>query len=390
MGKFEHQTVPASVLARKTLAAMYLAFGLGLAGPALAATPVLSASGATSSDTASTPVSPMVLPGPTVITQNSDTTTITEGNTVSCNAGSYHVENHYFRRFLLNADEGIVNSFTVNAVRFAVETATAGIDGSQPVEVLLYSIASTDPLTFANLTYLGSSTVYVGDGTQYFQDVGVSGTISDPTTQDLVVSIHLANGSGSGYLLFLGSNANGQSHPSYLAAPECGAAEPIDIASLGFPNMHLLMEISGEEESVIPAECGPGFEDANIIIGTEGNDLLVGTAGKDVIFGLGGDDNINGSNGDDCLIGGYGNDFLFGGAGNDVLIADEPQATMVTNPASQSRDRLNGSRGTDTCYGSTDYYYGKRNGPSYMGPSYRTTYDNCETVIEQTMYPYPD
>ncbi|WP_211242986.1 calcium-binding protein [Sinimarinibacterium sp. CAU 1509] len=288
---------------------------------------------------------------------------------------------------MLNADHGIAGAFTVNTVRIGVQEA--GTSGSQPIELRLYSIPSTAPLVFANLTSIGSAAATVNDGTLFFMDIPVSGTVLDPTTEDLVVDIHVPGGAP---YFFPGANSAGQTGPTYLAAATCMLPEITDIATQGFPDDNIVMLVSGEELSIIPEECGPGFEDANIIVGTEDNDVLSGTPGKDVIFGLDGDDNINGSNGDDCLIGGYGNDYLFGGAGNDVLIAGEAAGSMMpANPASQSRDRLNGSRGTDTCYGSTDYYYGKRNGPSYYeGPSYRTTYDNCETVIEQTMYPYPD
>ncbi|WP_211242985.1 calcium-binding protein [Sinimarinibacterium sp. CAU 1509] len=132
------------------------------------------------------------------------------------------------------------------------------------------------------------------------------------------------------------------------------------------------------QQGWIPEECGPDFEEANIIMGTEGDDSISGTRDRDVIFGLGGNDNIYGGNGDDCLIGGPGNDFLMGGAGNDVLVADgEGGGEMTGNPVIHSRDRLNGSRGSDICYGSYGYY-----DLTAYGESYDTVFINCEVVYE--------
>ncbi len=133
-----------------------------------------------------------------------------------------------------------------------------------------------------------------------------------------------------------------------------------------------------QQEGWIPKECGPEFEEANIIVGTEGNDSILGTAGNDVILGLGGDDKIHGGAGDDCLVGGNGNDFVFGGPGNDILVANgDGNGGPNTGDAIHERNRLNGSRGTDTCYGSYGYFY-----TSEDRPAYRTTFDNCEVIYE--------
>jgi len=129
------------------------------------------------------------------------------------------------------------------------------------------------------------------------------------------------------------------------------------------------------QQGWIPEECGPDFEEANIIIGTEGNDMLSGTRGKDVIFGLGGDDKIDGGGDDDCLIGGPGNDYLLGGPGNDVLVANGEG--QQNGDAIHERNRLNGSHGTDTCYGSYGFFYTSEDRPTYV-----TTFDNCEIIYE--------
>src|SRR6185436_1773755 len=48
---------------------------------------------------------------------------------------------------------------------------------------------------------------------------------------------------------FIGSNNLGQSGPSYISAASCGIANPTNLASIGFPNMHIVMNVLGA--------CGP-------------------------------------------------------------------------------------------------------------------------------------
>ena len=49
-----------------------------------------------------------------------------------------------------------------------------------------------------------------------------------------------------GAFLFVGSNAFGQTGPSYLAASACGIPDPVDLAELGFPGMHIVMNVVGQ------------------------------------------------------------------------------------------------------------------------------------------------
>jgi hypothetical protein len=189
------------------------------------------------------------IPGPNSITQSNDTTTITQFNSVSCNAGGLHTDNSYIRRFFLNADHGIVSTFDVSSVDWAIETAT-GANGTQPVDVNLYSIPVGVTMTFANLTPIGSSSISVADTSLSGISTNVAGTIVDPTAEDLVVEIFTPDGQTAGNSLFIGSNANGQTQPSYLAAADCGVSEPTDTAAIGFPDMHVIMVVNGIEGGV--------------------------------------------------------------------------------------------------------------------------------------------
>jgi len=58
-------------------------------------------------------------------------------------------------------------------------------------------------------------------------------------------------GSGIGRL-FIGSNDAGQSAPSYLRSASCGLVEPTDTADIGFPGMHIVMNVTGELGGDLP------------------------------------------------------------------------------------------------------------------------------------------
>ena len=74
-----------------------------------------------------------------------------------------------------------------------------------------------------------------------------------PAGSTLVVEISSPDLSGVG-AFFIGSNAAGQSDPSYLSSASCGIAQPTDFAAIGFPNIHVVMSVSGTETTpVVPA-----------------------------------------------------------------------------------------------------------------------------------------
>jgi hypothetical protein len=62
-----------------------------------------------------------------------------------------------------------------------------------------------------------------------------------------VVEFFTPDGNGQGNALWVGSNPNGQTAPTYLAAADCGVPEPLDTAVLGFPNMHWILVVNGDE-----------------------------------------------------------------------------------------------------------------------------------------------
>lgn len=177
-----------------------------------------------------------------------DATTITHsvsqdiifGNSVSCNAGGLHTDNSYLRVFNL-VDFGISQDFEISNVQIGIESAL-GVGGDQPVTMNLYTLDGA--LIWANMTLIGTADATLPDSDLTIVDIPVSGTA--PAGSVLVVEFFTPSGQIEGNSLFVGSNNLGQTAPTYLAAADCGVFEPMDTADIGFPDMHLVMNVTGD------------------------------------------------------------------------------------------------------------------------------------------------
>lgn len=187
-------------------------------------------------------------PTATTIT-HSVSQTITQFNSVSCNNSSGHADNSYFRVFDLAAF-GISSDFNVTDVQIGIESAYSD-PGNQPLDVNLYILTNpTLPLTFGNLTPIGNASVNIVDQDLSLFNIAVTGTA--PANSHLVVEIFTPNGQASNTFFFIGSNNLGETAPSYLAAAACGITEPVTTAALGFPDMHIVMNVTGDTGAPTP------------------------------------------------------------------------------------------------------------------------------------------
>ncbi|MBT8383243.1 MAG: DUF4397 domain-containing protein [Ignavibacteria bacterium] len=175
---------------------------------------------------------------------HSATQTITTGNSVSCNAGGLHTDNSYFRAFDLPSF-GITNDFNITEVSIGIETA-AGTGGTQPITVNLWTSSQPFPTGFpGSVTQIGTASLNVPDQTLTVFPIAVTGTA--PAGSELVVEIFTPDGQTAGHSFFIGSNADGETGPSYLLAADCGVTTPTPTGSIGFPNMHIVMNVTGDE-----------------------------------------------------------------------------------------------------------------------------------------------
>ncbi|HET9767785.1 MAG TPA: hypothetical protein VFS60_13100 [Thermoanaerobaculia bacterium] len=199
--------------------------------------------------------------GATSITQSTNPTTVTTGSSVSCNNGAaggfLHTDNSYFRAFTLSAFNPPLDQlqFMVQSITFGIEQSNAsGTGTTQPITVRIHS-STTNPPTNASMTLLSTQVVNVPDQ--------ANTTITVPlTTQPvfltatgiLVVEIFSPDGQTAGHSFFIGSNALGQSGPSFIRAASCGISEVTNLASIGFANMHIVMTVNGNSQAPVSLE----------------------------------------------------------------------------------------------------------------------------------------
>lgn len=179
---------------------------------------------------------------PDHLTQSSDESVITPLNSVACTDGVEHTENSYLRRFLSSEVPG---GFTTKEFDMAIESASS-VAGTQDIFVNVYSIADADAFLFANMTLEGTSGAFaIPDGDSTFFSIPVVATIAAGSGMVVEIFQDDATGTGSGELLWIGSNAIGQSAPSYIASASCGIFEPTDMTDIGFPGMMHIMGVDG-------------------------------------------------------------------------------------------------------------------------------------------------
>jgi subtilisin family serine protease len=185
-------------------------------------------------------------PGAVTIT-HSASQDIVAGNSVACSpdGGVSTTENGYLRHFTLS-DFDISSDFAVTEVQFGIENLTV----AQTVAVNLYTMINPGgPFTYANFQEIGTANASLGAQQSTIVSVPVTGTA--PAGSTLVVEIDAPDASGVGGF-FVGSNPNGQTAPSYLRSASCGLTEPTDTATIGFPGMHIVMNVSGNADVEVP------------------------------------------------------------------------------------------------------------------------------------------
>lgn len=174
---------------------------------------------------------------PTTLTQTQSETIAASGST-NCVSNSHNGDNRYFRVFDLTA-AGITGTLHVTSVTFGIQSATSQA-GSQPIDVRLDTLAGA--LKVENLTNVASTTVNIPDETSSTAKATFDTDIAAGAM--LVAELHIGNSPTDD--LVVGSNALGETAPAYIAAPQCGQPEPIELASIGFPNMDLVLAVHGD------------------------------------------------------------------------------------------------------------------------------------------------
>ena len=180
--------------------------------------------------------------GSTTIT-HSTSQTILSGNSVSCNLTGLHADNSYFRAFNLT-NFGITEDFNITMVEIGIEQAT-GAGGTQPITVNLWTSSQPFPTGFpGSVTQIGTADINVPDQSLTLFQIPVTGTA--PAGSELVVEIFTPDGQTAGHSFFIGSNNLGETGPSYLLAADCAVNVPTPTGNIGFPGMHIVMNVTGD------------------------------------------------------------------------------------------------------------------------------------------------
>lgn len=162
-------------------------------------------------------------------------------------------ENHYFRRFDLAGSFNASAGFRLSVINIGVE-AVEVVDRVLPWTLAAWAIDPGDPLTLANLELLRSGDSFWLD-TDDGQVIGVGfePTVDVPAGKDLVIEVATPD-YNAGEKFYIGSNTQPQSAPGYLRAPTCSVNEPTATADFGFPNMHMVLWVTGKAQECLTAE----------------------------------------------------------------------------------------------------------------------------------------
>ncbi|MCB1587598.1 MAG: DUF11 domain-containing protein [Xanthomonadales bacterium] len=254
----------------------------------------------------------------TVVLTQSLSQAITAANSVSCNSAAGHTDNSYFRAFDLSAFPG---GFDVCAVEFGIETATNGGTGSQPVTVNVYA-QSGGAFPGGTQTLVGTQAITMTDQAATIFNQPLMANLPAGTSE-LVFEVFTPNGQTNGDLFFIGSNAAGETGPSYLQAADCGVTAPTTTGAIGFGGMNIVMNVIGDSAgsalnagpiatmdvcAAIPANNNNVIEPGEVVnftipLSASGGDytnvvgtLTSGTAGVTIVSGLGMYGNITDGN----------------------------------------------------------------------------------------------
>ncbi len=190
------------------------------------------------------------LPGPVGLTQTASQ--VPTAGSVACNAGGFHTLNSYWRAYNL-APLALPGPLTVNSVQFGIELSDAnGTGTTQPVTVNVYTSAGAFPGGVRTLVGT-SGVVQVPDQTLTTLTVPITVPPVVPANAILCVELVTPDGRApANNRFFIGSNASAQTGPSYIQAADCGIAVPTDLTTIGFPNMHIILNINGATGGAAP------------------------------------------------------------------------------------------------------------------------------------------
>lgn len=169
-----------------------------------------------------------------------------------------NLQNSYYRVFDLE-ELGIDGDLEISSVIFGVESARSPDNSAQDAKVILHTLEGEN-LLVASLTEIANKDLSIDPATQTSLEVPIDATV--PAGSTLVFELFIPAAEGD-ELFFIGSNALGETGPSYLRAPAsgCDFIEPTEFADIGFPDVHIVMMVKG---SYVPSSDSAGASEAEL------------------------------------------------------------------------------------------------------------------------------
>jgi hypothetical protein len=202
-----------------------------------------------------------------ILVTHSLNTDIEESSSISCNQNGVHYENSYYRNFDLYNDFYINGEWIVENVVIGAAMAQ-GTDGLQIIKLKFYTMPESSPLVPDSMTLLyEQEAVYYDSDSDTLVNYPITEIVSVPARQNLVVEVLTPDGTEEQNYFFIASNSLGQTAPSYIRAPSCNREKPVSLAQIGYPDMHIIMNVYGRYASPFPELLS--FEIPGQITGTQ-------------------------------------------------------------------------------------------------------------------------
>ena len=173
---------------------------------------------------------------------------IAEATGVRCGSPGSTADNSFMRVYTLE-DFDITTDFDATAIEFGVESVTGNINA----EVNLYSLEGD--FVLENLTLLGSGNIALSaSDDEQIVSVPLEAGVAAGST--IVAEVFIPESNGSDF--FPGANSEGETAPGYIVGPACGIEQPTSYGSIGFPDVHLVLNIVGDEDGLFTFEPESG------------------------------------------------------------------------------------------------------------------------------------
>lgn len=179
---------------------------------------------------------------PVVITQ-SNTQTIAAGEEIACASITSFRDNNLYRAFDLAGDFGIMNGLEVSAVEFAIGTIST--PAGFPITANIYS-ATPGSFPGGTLTLQGTA-IYMATNADAATMINLPLSALIPAGEAMVMELVLDDDGTDTNNMRFGCNSDGETGPSYIMAPDCGASVPTPFFDLGL-SQGLVWNVLGDDE----------------------------------------------------------------------------------------------------------------------------------------------